>query len=273
MNKLLLKSIVFFSLLAIQAQVLFAQDFITLKDGETLTITIVRMDSVKVYFKQFDSSDTVQYFLQKENITALVFASNNFKRIKDISFKNGPIYKSVNQIISPDYIYPVGGEMIKAFIYRVSENQIQFRIAYANDTNMYFLQKAEINEITFNEIATEQKREEGLSDMEIASKARADAYQNYDGYKPAAVGSFAAGIFCWYLIPIVIPVLLSVIPPQESGLGMPNLKLKQNPIYSDTYIKTAHTIKSSKVWTNFGYGALTSIGVIVFLVYLAFLSY
>jgi ABC-type glycerol-3-phosphate transport system permease component len=125
------------------------------------------------------------------------------------------------------------------------------------------LKKTEIDEITFKEILKDQKREEDFSDMELVAKGRSDAYQNYDGYKPAAVGSFVAGVVFLFIIPIVAPILLSVNPPSDESLGMTNPKLKQNPVYSNSYANTAHSIKSNKVWSNFGYGVLTFVGAYV----------
>jgi hypothetical protein len=158
MSKMVLKSIILVALLVMQFQSVYSQDYITLKEGDNLTVSLLRMDSGKVYFRQFDNADTVIYFLQNENVNAIYFASNKISKNKDISFKEDPIYKSINQIVKPVYIYPTDGEMIIATINSFSENQIQFHLAFANDTNTYFLKKAEINKITFKEVSPSQKK-------------------------------------------------------------------------------------------------------------------
>jgi len=263
MNRIVYKIMSFLALYIMCSFYAFAQDYIAVKNSENLTVTILRMDSSKVYFKQFESIDTVQYFILKENITLIAFASNVLKKVNDLSFKSEPTFKPVNKIIAPDYIYPIGGEMIQSIIDYISEDQVQFHLAYANDTNTYFLKKSEIEKITFKEVLNSSSAKESeMSDMELASKGRSDAYQNYDGYKPAAVGSFVAGIFGIYLIPAVVPLVLSVTPPMDENLGVINNKLSQKPAYMNSYAKTAKSIKSNKVWSNFGYGALTSIGLL-----------
>lgn len=254
----------------LQLNLAFGQDYIAVKGGDNLTVTVLKTDSVKIYFKQFETGDTTQYFLQKDNTLAIGFASKMLKRIKDLQFKNERSYKSAGKTISPDYIYPTGGEVIKAIIDKISDDQIQFHLAFENDTNTYFLKKSEIDEITFKEISITQNKEDNLSDYELIAKARTDAYQNYDGYKPAAVGSFVAGVFVWfYFVPILVPVIVSSTPPREENLGNTNIKLMQKPIYANSYISTSKSIKSNKAWSNFGYGALTSLGTgVLFVVYI-----
>lgn len=271
MNKFTLKFVLF--LCMCYSHTVFAQDYILLKEGDNLTVKILRIDSTKVCFRQFENADTTEYFLLKENISALGFGSNLFKRMKNVTFKKDPVYKSVSQIATPVYIYPVGGELVKAVIDNFTESQIQFRLANSSDTSTYFLNKAEIEQVTFKEIAKEQivTDDEELSESDLINKARLDAYKNYDGYRGATIGAFISGMACFYLVPIVVPIVLSIIPPSEDNLGIPDVKLAKNPAYLNSYSKTAHRIKSNKVWSNFGYGALTTVGgtILIFFLVLA----
>jgi len=273
MSRFVFKNTFFLFFCLIHFQSVHAQDYIAVKGGENLTVTIFKVDSEKVFFRQFDSPDTTQYFIQRDNITAIVFAGNMLKKTKDIQFKEEQVYRSIYKMSSPDYIYPKGGEMIKALIDKISENDIQFHIAFANDTNTYFLKKADIDEITFKEISKDKKREESLSDADLAAKGSSDAYQNYDGYKPAAVGSFVAGMFWWfYFAPIIVPIAVSSVPPQQYSLGITDPKLNQNPGYLNSYTTTAKRIKTNKAWSNFGYGVGTS-GLFIGILFLAVSSW
>ncbi len=274
MSRFIFKNTFFLIFCLIQFQFVHAQDYIAVKGGENLTVTIVKIDSEKIFFRQFDSPDTTQYFIQKDNVTAIGFAGNMLKRIKDIQFKNENAYSSVNKMISPDFIYPTGGEMIKVFIENISGDVVQFHIAFANDTNTYFLKKADIDEITFKEISKTQKSEDNLSDAELAAKGASDAYQNYDGYKPAAVGSFVAGMFWWvYFAPVIVPIAVSSVPPQQYSLGRTDPKHIQKPVYLNSYTATAKRIKSNKAWSNFGFGVGASFGLFIGILFLAVSSW
>ena len=257
------KRMIIIAICFIQGHFVFSQDYIITSSGENLTVNFIAIDSARVQFKLFDNVDSTKYFIAKQNIVAIGFASNMLKRMKDVSFKNEPAYKPVNQAITPDHIYPQEGEPVNALIDLFTEDQVQFHLAFTRDTNTYFLKKSEISEITFKEISNKPKGEENLSDMELVAQARVDAQQNYNGYHAAAVGSFVAGFAFILVVPIVVPIVLSVNPPLDENLGMIDPKLMKKPVYSDAYIKTAITIKSNKVWSNFGYGALTLIGTYV----------
>ena len=273
----IVSKIIALMLISIFSSAIYAQDYVLTETNENIVMKIVSYNKQQIVFTIFDDSkDTTLYSISYSNIKAIGFAGDMLKRMKSVSFKPEKTYKKIDtsqMVIS--YIYPTNSsEVVKAFIDTLTADQVRFKLANSTDTSIYFISKTDIAQITFREILKGQASEDNLSDVELTSKARADAFQNYDGYHAAAVGSFLSGMMVWfYFVPILVPISISSTPPSDFNLGNTNPKLMQHPAYAKSYTKTAQSIKSNKAWSNFGYGVATSLGLTVVLIFAAITSY
>jgi hypothetical protein len=95
-----------------------------------------------------------------------------------------------------------------------------------------------------------------------------DAEMYYRGYKGAGTGSFFAGMFFLYGLPV--PIATSLTKPRNAMFYAPDLKLYQtNPQYASGFNERAHRKKAGKAWANYGFGALTIIGIGVAFIFVA----
>lgn len=93
----------------------------------------------------------------------------------------------------------------------------------------------------------------------------ADAERFYKGYKGAGTGSYFAGLLLYYGLPV--PIVTSLSAPKNARYFVPDQKLYElNPEYAAGYNHKARRMKQGKAWSNFGYGAGTTVGVSVILV-------
>lgn len=99
-----------------------------------------------------------------------------------------------------------------------------------------------------------------------------DAQTYFRGYTGAATSSFCAGMGIIYGLPV--PIATSLTPPANARLFVPDADLYQrNAAYAQGFNKKSHQIKINKVWSNYGYGAATSVGVTLGLILIFFASY
>ena len=100
----------------------------------------------------------------------------------------------------------------------------------------------------------------GNEDMYLKGKSDANLY--YSGYKGAGTGTFLVTFLISPIIGLVPAIACSSTKPNFDHLGIPNQSLAKNSEYYQGYSDRALTIKSKKVWTNFGVGT----GILVALV-------
>lgn len=99
-----------------------------------------------------------------------------------------------------------------------------------------------------------------------------DARNYFKGYSGAATSSFCAGMGIIYGLPV--PIATSLTPPANARMFVPDADLYQrNGAYAQGFNKKAHQIKINKVWSNYGYGAATSVGATLALILYFFATY
>jgi hypothetical protein len=99
-----------------------------------------------------------------------------------------------------------------------------------------------------------------------------DARMYYQGYKGTSLGSFAAGLFFIYGLPV--PIVTSLTRANNAYLYNPNQEaLKLNMAYAQGYQTRANRIKAGKAWSNFGLGAATTTALTVALIIVALNSF
>lgn len=99
-----------------------------------------------------------------------------------------------------------------------------------------------------------------------------DAERFYRGYKGAGTFSYFAGLALIYGLPV--PILVSLAPPKNAQYFVPDQKLYEfNEAYAAGFNHKANKIKQSKSWSNFGYGAGTTVGVTVVMLLALFAAF
>jgi hypothetical protein len=92
-----------------------------------------------------------------------------------------------------------------------------------------------------------------------------DADQFYKGYKGIGTASYFSGLFGLYGFPI--PLIGSLTRPTNMFRYVPDMKrYTTDAPYFNGFNSRARSIKSNKAWSNYGYGAATTTGVIIILV-------
>lgn len=177
-----------------------------------------------------------------------------------------------NRMKAQDLITRQTGEIIQAKVVEVNATDVKYKkfdnlegpdysvrksevkhVEYQNGT----LEKFEASAVTTASAATTSK--DATSTEDYYSKGKTDAVTFYKGH----TGAGTATLVTTLLIPIagLIPAIAcSTTPPEKANLGYPNSNLFDNNVdYQRGYKESARKKKSSKVWTNFGIGALISI--------------
>ena len=242
-----------------------AQEYILLKTGDKITANIISITNDNLRFKLFDEADTTLYFLKKENVLAIGFGSDIYKRLKDVKQKNVSATKPINVVVSPDFIYPKTQEKIKVYIDSITPTQVLFRMASPIDTVQYFINKSEVFQISFSELSESASQNEfaNFADEDLIFKAKEDAKNYYKGYVPAATLSFFAPLFFGFGIPI--PIITATVPSVESSMGYPDMNFAKNLVYKTAYRQEARRIKAGRVWLNFGISVTIIIGITIYL--------
>jgi hypothetical protein len=243
-----------------------AQEYILLKTGDKITANIISITNDNLSFKLFDEADTTLYFLKKENVLAIGFGSDIYKRLKGVKQKNESAIKPINAVALPDFIYPKTEEKIKVHIDSITPTHVLFRMASSTDTSQYAINKSDVFQICFRELqSTETTDEPVYTSQELRLKGQQDARVHYNGYKAPATIAYLTGLFIIYGLPF--PIVSSLVEPAEYSLGYPNINLAKQPIYANAYKTTAHGIKAGKVWVNYGAGMATTFAIVILLAF------
>ncbi len=264
----MIKNVLVFFLLLVMVSV-SAQEYILLKTGDKITANIISIANDNLSFKLFDEADTTLYFLKKENILAIGFGSDIYKRLKGVKQKNASAIKPTTAITLPDFIYPKTEEKIKVYIDSITPTQVLFKMTSSTDTSQYAINKSDVFQICFRELqSTETTDEPVYTNQELRLKGQQDARIYYTGYKTPASIAFLSGILLIYGLPF--PIVSSLVEPAEYSLGYPDLKLAKQPIYANAYRTSAHGTKAGKVWVNYAAGVGTTFALIIFAIAIAY---
>lgn len=94
-------------------------------------------------------------------------------------------------------------------------------------------------------------------------RGREDAREFYKGYKAASTATYILSINPFMGL---VSALFCSFNPKDKNLGCPYPELLKDSTYLSGYRDEAGRIKRTKVWSNFGYGVLTLLGVIILLI-------
>ncbi|TAG07553.1 MAG: hypothetical protein EAZ44_00265 [Cytophagia bacterium] len=91
-------------------------------------------------------------------------------------------------------------------------------------------------------------------------RGREDARKFYRDYKAASTATYIISLYPPFGL---ISALFCSFNPMDKNLGCPYPELLEDRAYSGGYREEAGHIKRKKVWSNFGYGVLTFVGLII----------
>ncbi len=131
-----------------------------------------------------------------------------------------------------------------------------FMIKYANGTKEVFkTEKAEKpDDNNHNNWRSKPGAEGRLSAKDMYLQGQIDAKNNYK-----ANGPFMAGFISTLLFPpagIITATAISLTPPKQHNLNLPDVTLTNNHDYYDGYIRQAKRKKAGQVWIGAGTGIL-----------------
>lgn len=96
-------------------------------------------------------------------------------------------------------------------------------------------------------------------------RGREDARKFYRDYKAASTATYIISLYPPFGL---ISALFCSFNPMDKNLGCPYPELIKDSTYLSGYRDEAGRIKRTKVWSNFGYGILTIIGLVAFILIL-----
>lgn len=171
-----------------------------------------------------------------------------------------------------DKIVTTNGDEIPCKVTKITAKNIKYRIFGSADSSILSMSKKSIFSITyesgvkevFNETHVDDNDPEGHWDKRsMASQGKADAKQNYRGYKGARAGTVITATLTSPLAGLIPAIVCSCVKPKDKNLNYPDETLMQNKEYANAYRKQAHTMKSGKVWGGWGLGVGLNAAIIV----------
>ncbi|MBK0402368.1 hypothetical protein I5M27_05190 [Adhaeribacter sp. BT258] len=105
-------------------------------------------------------------------------------------------------------------------------------------------------------------RADTLTLKELYTLGKADASIYYKGYKEAGTYTFISSFLFWPA-GMVTAISTASTPPKARNFTYPDASLGKNPEYVRGYHGNARKIKSKKVWSNFGAGFGTALGLAI----------
>ncbi len=174
---------------------------------------------------------------------------------------------SLHQLFAQDIIKKRNGQEVKALVREVNPTEIKY-VAFDNKNGpVYIVLKDEVEYIIYENgskdeftIAKPQPKKDTVvvitkpptqNQENLYLKGRSDANLYYDGYKPAGTGTFIVSLLS-PLVGLLPAVLCANTKPSFDNLNIPNQTLAKDEEYYRGYSSQAKSIKSKKVWRNWG---------------------
>ena len=174
---------------------------------------------------------------------------------------------SLHQLFAQDVIKKRNGQEVKALVREVNPTEIKY-VAFDNKSGpIYIILKDEVEYIIYENgskdeftiTKAEPKRDtvvvvtkpQPQNQENLYLKGRTDANLYYNGYKPAGTGTFLVSLLS-PLVGLLPAAICASTPPSIDNLNIPNHNLANDREYYSGYVSQAQSIKSKKVWRNWG---------------------
>jgi hypothetical protein len=171
------------------------------------------------------------------------------------------------------------GQQMIVNVVELTASQVKYTLSDTQKASVNSIAITDVAQIKFKEGNTrtftetdwklaETVSKEGLETMsssQLFDKGKADAQRYYEGYKPAATGTFITTFFVGGIIGLIPAISCSSSRPKDKHLNAPSPTLIANQDYYNGYVKEAKKIKSRKVWMNYGIavGIDVAVGIIL----------
>lgn len=188
---------------------------------------------------------------------SLFLNNNNTELVKIIEILPGTTKYVFYQMNDGPQI-TINNNDIKKIVFKNGTTKTFVIHNYYNDTiqNAALLNKKS-NDCTLFNISGDSCGNKKLYENAINIRAIRNADSNYINKTPSIV----TGLVSWVCIPCGLITAISVnsSPPNSINLNVSNFDYFKNNIYKYAYIKEAHKIKRSNVWSSFAVGSIASI--------------
>ncbi|QMW05344.1 hypothetical protein [Spirosoma foliorum] len=263
-------SVAFFAILTCNCINSIAQDILKFKNGDELKVKVQEITPAEIKYKRFDNPNGPMITILKSTATSIQYENGVVEKI----IQDSPGASYVDPTITADVSHPgsfdIGdiiatdyfGVMCQGKVIEVNKRRAKAVIDLnKNGTNI------KVNRAFSNMILVKKAEEVGSPTGNSNSEAsiyqnnadllrgQVDANRYYKGYTGAGTGTFFTSFLFGPIIGLIPAAACSSTPPTPERLGMPNVRLAQNPNYVAGYTQEARRIKSKKVWSNFGIGS------------------
>lgn len=192
-----------------------------------------------IFCFNIQAQDTIYFHKQDKEIAKIQEINPTEVVYKKMSYLDGPVFRSLKTEI--DSIRFSNG----------------IKIVFVGSTD----NTKDANGSTYVEPARDVK-----SERDSYAQGVADADQYYRGYKGIGTACFFSGLVGIYGFPV--PLVGSLTRPNNMLRYVPDGKrYNSDAPYFNGYNSRARTMKANKAWANYGYGAATTTGVFLIVLF------
>ena len=248
---------------------LLAQDVIKFKNGDELKVEVKEITPKEIKYKRFDNLDGPLITILKNTATSIRYENGVVETIAEDA---APVQPTDNAYTSdtPGRFLP--GDLVRA---QHDDRVYEGKILKANQNDSRAFVELNMNGkvkrvyVPVVELTLIKANDSGNTGEELANggnlyaKGQGDATRYYRGYHGAGTGTFLTAFLVGPIFGLIPAAACSSTTPKQDRLGVPNAMYTQNGSYMSGYTQQAHRIKSRKVWTNYGVGAVLSVAIAV----------
>jgi len=154
-----------------------------------------------------------------------------------------------------DLIIKKSGSELKVKVSELTDTHVKYKLESSPTGPIYSIKKDEIAVIKYQDGHVDVFT--GAETKDMYAKGVNDAQTHYKSYKEAATGTLVTSLVFSPLVGLIPAVATSATAPADNKLNYPNAELMANADYARGYQSKAKSIKTNKVWLNWGIGLLS----------------
>jgi len=247
---------------------LIAQDVIKFKNGDELKVEVKEITPKEIKYKRFDNLDGPLIIILKNTATSIRYENGVVENLIEAtpsipSNDNTYTGDATGRFLPGDLVRAQYDNMVyEGKILKANHNDSRafVELNMNGNTKRVYVPIAELTLIKANESGDDQSLANGGN---LYAKGQNDATRYYRGYHGAGTGTFLTAFLVGPIFGLIPAAACSSTTPKQGRLDIPNPMLTQNGSYMSGYTQQAHRIKSRKVWTSYGVGAVLSVAIAV----------